>query len=113
MRGDTIELHPAYEECVTRVEMFGDTVDRITIVDPVTGETLSSPSEVVVFPATHYVAGEERMRAAIERIEAELAERLALFNANGKLLEAQRLGMRTRYDIEMIQEMGYCNGIEN
>ncbi|MFM8016347.1 MAG: DEAD/DEAH box helicase family protein, partial [Actinomycetota bacterium] len=113
VRGDTIELHPAYEECVTRVEMFGDTVDRITVVDPVTGETLSSPTEIVVFPATHYVAGEDRMRVAIERIEAELADRLAVFNADGKLLEAQRLGMRTRYDIEMIQEMGYCNGIEN
>ena len=113
VRGDTIELQPAYESTITRIEMFGDTIDRISVVDPVTGETLGSPTEILVFPATHYVAGEERMRAAILRIETELAARLEWFNANGKLLEAQRLGMRTRYDLEMIQEMGYCNGIEN
>ena len=113
VRGDTIELQPAYESTITRIEMFGDTIDRISVVDPVTGETLGSPTEILVFPATHYVAGEERMRAAMLRIEAELAARLEWFNANGKLLEAQRLGMRTRYDLEMIQEMGYCNGIEN
>ncbi len=113
VRGDTIELQPAYESSVTRIEMFGDTIERISIVDAVTGETLSTPSEILIFPATHYVASEESMRSAIARIEAELAERLTWFNANGKLLEAQRLGMRTRYDLEMIQEMGYCNGIEN
>ena len=113
VRGDTIELQPAYESTITRIEMFGDTIDRISVVDPVTGETLGTPTEILVFPATHYVAGEERMRAAMVRIEAELAARLEWFNANGKLLEAQRLGMRTRYDLEMIQEMGYCNGIEN
>jgi excinuclease ABC subunit B len=113
VRGDTIELQPAYESTITRIEMFGDTIDRISVVDPVTGETLGTPTEILVFPATHYVAGEERMRAAMVRIEAELATRLEWFNANGKLLEAQRLGMRTRYDLEMIQEMGYCNGIEN
>ena len=113
VRGDTIELQPAYESNITRVEMFGDTIDRISVVDPVTGETLGNPTEILIFPATHYVAGEERMRAAVIRIEAELAARLEWFNANGKLLEAQRLGMRTRYDLEMIQEMGYCNGIEN
>jgi excinuclease ABC subunit B len=113
VRGDTIELQPAYESTITRIEMFGDSIDRISVVDPVTGETLGSPTEILVFPATHYVAGEERMRAAMVRIEAELAARLEWFNANGKLLEAQRLGMRTRYDLEMIQEMGYCNGIEN
>ena len=113
VRGDTIELQPAYESTITRIEMFGDTIDRISVVDPVTGETLGSPTEILVFPATHYVAGEERMRAAMLRIETELAARLEWFNANGKLLEAQRLGMRTRYDLEMIQEMGYCNGIEN
>ncbi len=113
VRGDTVEVHPAYEESVVRIEMFGDTVDRITIVDPLTGEQLDSLSEVVVFPATHYVAGEERMRRAIVGIEAELQQRLAQFEAEGKLLEAQRLRMRTQYDLEMIQEMGYCNGIEN
>ncbi len=111
VRGDTIELHPAYEESVTRIEMFGDTVERISVVDPVTGETLGNPTEILVFPATHYVAGDDRMRGAIVKIEQELAERLAWFNEQGKLLEAQRLGMRTRFDIEMMQEMGYCNGI--
>jgi len=113
VRGDTIEVHPAYEESVLRIEMFGDTVDRLTVIDPVTGEQLRELSEVIVFPATHYVAGEERMRRAVQGIEAELQERLAHFEANGKLLEAQRLRMRTQYDLEMIQEVGYCNGIEN
>jgi len=113
VRGDTIEVHPAYDESVLRIEMFGDTVDRITMVDPLTGETLSDMQQVMVFPATHYVAGEERMRKAVIGIEAELQERLAWFEANGKLLEAQRLRMRTQYDLEMIQEVGYCNGIEN
>ena len=113
VRGDTIEVHPAYDETVLRIEMFGDTVDRITMVDPLTGETLHDMQQVMVFPATHYVAGEERMRTAVIGIEAELQERLAWFEANGKLLEAQRLRMRTQYDLEMIQEVGYCNGIEN
>jgi excinuclease ABC subunit B len=113
VRGDTIEIHAAYDENVLRVEMFGDTVDRITTIDPVTGENLSELTEVVVFPATHYVAGDERMRRAVIGIEKELQERLAIFESQGKLLEAQRLRMRTQYDLEMIQEMGYCNGIEN
>ena len=113
VRGDTIEIHPAYEENVLRVEMFGDTVDRLTMIDPVTGETLREANEVVVFPATHYVAGDERMRKAVLGIEAELQERLAVFEKEGKLLEAQRLRMRTQHDLEMIQEVGYCNGIEN
>jgi len=113
VRGDTIEVHPSYEESVLRIEMFGDTVDRITTVDPLTGETLHEHNEILVFPATHYVAGDERMRRAVLGIEAELQERLAWFEANGKLLEAQRLRMRTQYDLEMIQEVGYCNGIEN
>jgi excinuclease ABC subunit B len=113
VRGDTIEVHPSYEESVVRIEMFGDTVDRITTVDPLTGETLTDHSEVLIFPATHYVAGDERMRRAVVGIEAELQERLAWFEANGKLLEAQRLRMRTQYDLEMMQEVGYCNGIEN
>ena len=113
VRGDTIEVHPSYEETVLRIEMFGDTVDRITTVDPLTGETLAEMSEVMVFPATHYVAGDERMRRAVLGIEAELQERLQYFESNGKLLEAQRLRMRTQYDLEMIQEVGYCNGIEN
>lgn len=113
VRGDTIEIHAAYDENILRVEMFGDTVDRITTIDPVTGESLSELTEVVVFPATHYVAGDERMRRAIIGIEKELQERLAVFESQGKLLEAQRLRMRTQYDLEMMQEMGYCNGIEN
>ena len=113
VRGDTIEVHPSYEESVVRIEMFGDTVDRITVVDPLTGEMLSEHSEILIFPATHYVAGDERMRKAVLGIEAELQQRLAHFESNGKLLEAQRLRMRTQYDLEMIQEVGYCNGIEN
>ncbi len=113
VRGDTIEIQPAYDETVTRVEMFGDTVDRITVVDPLTGETISEHSEIMIFPATHYVAGDERMRTAVQGIEAELQVRLKTFETEGKLLEAQRLRMRTQYDLEMIAEMGYCNGIEN
>ena len=113
VRGDTIEIQPAYDETVTRVEMFGDTVDRITVVDPLTGETISEHSEIMIFPATHYVAGDERMLTAVQGIEAELQVRLKTFETEGKLLEAQRLRMRTQYDLEMIAEMGYCNGIEN
>ena len=113
VRGDTIEVHPSYESTVIRIEMFGDTVDRLTVIDPLTGEQLHELTRTQVFPATHYVAGDERMRAAVIGIEAELQERLAWFEANGKLLEAQRLRMRTQYDLEMIQEVGYCNGIEN
>ncbi|MBM3798958.1 MAG: excinuclease ABC subunit UvrB [Actinobacteria bacterium] len=113
VRGDTIEIHPAYEESVLRVEMFGDTVDRLSMIDPLTGENLRDLNEVIVFPATHYVAGDERMRRAVLGIEAELQERLATFEKDGKLLEAQRLRMRTQHDLEMIQEVGYCNGIEN
>jgi excinuclease ABC subunit B len=113
VRGDTIEVHPAYEEHVLRVELFGDEVERITRVDPVTGEILGEVADVVVFPATHYVAGTERMQKAIVGIEAELAERLAFFEREGKLLEAQRLRMRTSYDLEMLAEVGSCSGIEN
>ena len=113
VRGDTIEVHPAYEESVTRFEMFGDTVERISVIDPVTGETLRDLTEVVVFPATHYVAGEERMRVAMEKIEVELTSRLKIFEAENKLLEAQRIRMRTMFDLEMMKEVGYCNGIEN
>ncbi|MFM8836545.1 MAG: excinuclease ABC subunit UvrB, partial [Actinomycetota bacterium] len=113
VRGDTIEVHPAYEESITRLEMFGDTVERISVVDPVTGETLRDLTEIVIFPATHYVAGEERMRKAIENIESELAVQLKSFETQNKLLEAQRIRQRTMFDIEMMKEVGYCNGIEN
>jgi excinuclease ABC subunit B len=113
VRGDTIEVHPAYEESVLRIEMFGDTVDRLTTIDPLTGETLQVLDRTMVFPATHYVAGDERMRRAMGQIETELQIRLAEFEQQGKLLEAQRLRMRTQYDLEMMAEVGYCNGIEN
>ncbi len=113
VRGDTVEIHPAYDEHAIRIELFGDEVEAITQVDPLTGQLVATLDELVVFPATHYVAGEERMRAAITRIEAELQERLAWFESEGKLLEAQRLRMRTQYDLEMMQELGFCNGIEN
>ena len=113
VRGDTIEIHPAYDETAVRVELFGDEVEQITVVDPLTGERLKSLEELVVFPATHYATSQATMLAAMERIEVELRERLALFEKEGKLLEAQRLRMRTEYDLEMMQELGYCNGIEN
>ena len=113
VRGDTIEIHPAYDETAVRVELFGDEVERITVVDPLTGERLETLEELVVFPATHYATSTERMQVAVGRIEKELAERLAYFEAEGKLLEAQRLQMRTSYDLEMMAELGYCNGIEN
>ncbi|MDQ3306532.1 MAG: excinuclease ABC subunit UvrB, partial [Actinomycetota bacterium] len=113
VRGDTIELHPAYEETGVRIELFGDEIERITRVDLLTGERLEDLEELVVFPATHYVAGDERLKTAMVRIETELAERLAWFEAHDKLLEAQRLRMRTNYDLEMLAEVGVCNGIEN
>jgi len=113
VRGDTIELHPAYDETAVRIELFGDEIERITVVDPLTGEQISTLDDLAVYPATHYVAGAERMQKAIVRIEGELAERLAWFEKHGKLLEAQRLRMRTQYDLEMMQEVGFCNGIEN
>ena len=113
VRGDTIEIHRAYDETAVRIELFDDEVDRMTVVDPLTGERLEDLDDLVVFPATHYATSAERMEKAIARIEVELAERLAFFEAEGKLLEAQRLQMRTSYDLEMMTELGYCNGIEN
>jgi excinuclease ABC subunit B len=113
VRGDTLEIHPAYDETIVRVELFGDEIEQISVVDTVTGERLEVLDEMVLFPATHYVASDERMANAIGRIEAELQERLAWFEERGMLLEAQRLRMRTQYDLEMMQEVGFCNGIEN
>jgi excinuclease ABC subunit B len=113
VRGDTIEVHPAYDETALRIELFGDDVEQITRVDTVTGERIETLEQVVVYPATHYVASEERLQKAIGRIESELQEQLARFEKEGKLLEAQRLRMRTQYDLEMMAEVGYCNGIEN
>ena len=113
VRGDTLEIHPAYEEFVVRIELFGDDVERIAKVDPVTGERLAELEEVTVFPASHYVTDGTTIHRAINDIEAELQQRLASFESENKLLEAQRLRMRTEYDLEMLQEVGYCNGIEN
>ncbi len=113
VRGDTIEVFPAYDEMGVRIELFGDEVERISRVDPLTGELIADLKEVEIFPATHYVAGEERMKRAIGQIEEELQHRLKWFENEGKLLEAQRLRMRTQYDLEMMQEVGFCNGIEN
>jgi excinuclease ABC subunit B len=113
VRGDVLEVHPAYDERVVRVSFFGDEIEEILMIDPVTGERFASLDELVVFPATHYVAGAERMKVAMARIERELQEQLQHFEANGKLLEAQRLRMRTQYDLEMMAEVGFCNGIEN
>jgi excinuclease ABC subunit B len=113
VRGDIIEVHPAYEEASVRIELFGDEVERLTRIDPVTGEILAVLDDLAVWPATHYVTGNERLREAIVRIEDELQQRLAWFEKEGKLLEAQRLRMRAQYDLEMMAEVGYCNGIEN
>ncbi|OFW53145.1 MAG: excinuclease ABC subunit B, partial [Actinobacteria bacterium RBG_16_70_17] len=113
LRGDTLEVFPSYEETIARVEYFGDEVERITRMNPVTGEVLEELSELFVYPATHYVTTQDRMVEAMAAIEAELAERLADLEARGKLLEAQRLRMRTVYDLEMMREVGYCSGIEN
>ncbi|MEA2705109.1 MAG: excinuclease subunit, partial [Actinomycetota bacterium] len=113
VRGDTIEVFPAYEEMGIRIELFGDEVERVSRVDPLTGEHLGDLKELEIFPATHYVAGEERMKRAMVQIEEELGDRLAWFEKEGKLLEAQRLRMRTQYDLEMMREVGFCNGIEN
>ncbi|CAB4751978.1 unannotated protein [freshwater metagenome] len=113
VRGDTVEVYPVYEEHPVRIEMFGDEVERLMSLHPVTGEILTEDQEIYIFPATHYVAGPERMDRAIAGIEAELEQRLAEFEGQGKLLEAQRLRMRTTYDIEMMRQVGSCSGIEN
>src|ERR1700743_1588127 len=112
-RGDTIEIFPAYEELAIRAEMFGDEIERLYYLHPLTGEVVREVDEVFVFPATHYAAGPERMERAIRGIEAELAARLEEFEGQHKLLEAQRLRMRTSYDIEMMRQVGFCSGIEN
>ena len=113
VKGDTLDIFPTYQETVMRVEYFGDEVDRIVSLNPVTGEKLEELTELYVFPATHYVTPEERMNQAIVEIGQELVERLAVLEKEGKLLEAQRLRMRTNYDLEMMREIGYCSGIEN
>ena len=112
-RGDVIEIYPVDEDLITRVEMFGDEIEQIALVDIVTGEIREHKTSTMIFPATHFVASQERIDRAIETILAELDERLEVLNREGRLLEAQRLEQRTRYDIEMIREVGYCQGIEN
>ncbi|WP_432497853.1 excinuclease ABC subunit UvrB [Kineococcus gypseus] len=112
-RGDTVEIIPQYEEHAIRVEFFGDEIDKLYTLNPLTGEVLREEEMVHIFPASHYVAGPERLERAISSIEAELAERLAELEQQGKLLEAQRLRMRTTYDVEMLREVGTCSGVEN
>jgi excinuclease ABC subunit B len=113
VQGDTLEVFPAYEETAVRVEFWGDDVERITRFDPLTGEVLAELSEVWIYPATHYVASDQRMQRAIAGIEEELKERLGQLESQGKLLEAERLRMRSNYDLEMLREVGFCSGIEN
>ncbi len=113
VRGDTVEIFPVYEEHAVRIEMFGDEIEKLTTLHPLTGEVIAEHAELFVFPATHYVAGPERMERAISGIELELADRLAEMEKQSKLLEAQRLRMRTTYDIEMMRQVGFCSGIEN
>ncbi len=113
VRGDVVELHPSYESFAIRIEFFGDTVEQISYINPVSAETLAIESQVFIYPARHYVMPSERIVPAVEGIRAELEWRLQQFRSEGKLLEAQRLQARTMYDIEMIQEVGYCSGIEN
>ncbi len=113
VRGDTIEVFPVYEELAVRIEMFGDEVERLYYLHPLTGEVVREVEELFVFPASHYVAGPDRMERAIRSIEAELETRLAELDRQGKLLESQRLRMRTTYDIEMMRQVGFCSGIEN
>ena len=113
VRGDVLELQPADEEVVVRVEFFGDEVEKITVVDPLTGEVQSTKDEITVFPASHFVSSPERQEKAVIGIEEEMHQRVALFQQQGKLLEAQRIEQRTRFDLEMIREVGFCSGIEN
>ncbi|MBS1707364.1 MAG: excinuclease ABC subunit UvrB [Armatimonadetes bacterium] len=113
IKGDLLEIQPKDEEIVTRVEFFGDVVERIRLIDPLTQEVIDQPSKCSVFPATHYVTPLEKIDTALEMIEEELKQQIALFESQNKLLEAQRLKQRTEFDLEMIREVGYCNGIEN
>ena len=113
VKGDTLEVFPSYEEFIYRIEYFGDEVERILKMNPVTGEVLDEIRELFVYPATHYVTDQDRMLTALSGIEVELAERLGELDKQGKMLEAQRLRMRTAYDMEMMREVGFCNGIEN
>jgi excinuclease ABC subunit B len=113
VRGDTIEVFPAYDETAVRIELWGETVERIMRVDTVTGEVIAEVPELIIYPATHYVTPEDELRRAVETIDIELRDRLAELESQNKLLEAQRLRMRTNYDLEMLREVGFCSGIEN
>ncbi|MHC4737472.1 MAG: excinuclease ABC subunit UvrB [Planctomycetota bacterium] len=113
VRGDIVELYPSYESFAIRFDFFGDTIEAITYINPVSGQTLAEESQVFIYPAQHYIMPDHRIMPAVESIKAELAARLQEFRQDGKLLEAQRLQARTMYDIEMMQEVGYCSGIEN
>ena len=112
-RGDTVEIIPAYEERVVRLEFFGDEIERIALLDPVTGHAIEDVAAITIFPASHFITPDEQMQRATSTVEEELEERLAVLRNENRLLEAQRLEQRTRYDLEMMQQMGYCNGIEN
>ena len=113
VRGDTIEIIPMYEELAIRIEMFGDEIENLATLHPITGNVINQTNNVYIFPASHSVAGEQRMKQAIQGIETELTQRLKELQKQNKLLEAQRLKMRTTYDLEMLQQVGICSGIEN
>ncbi len=113
VRGDCVDIYPSYEEFAVRVEFWGDEIDKISVINPLTGETVQRCEEFFVYPAKHFVLPPERIQAAVERIMTELQERIKFFKDQGKLLEAQRISARTRYDLELIQEIGFCPGIEN
>jgi len=113
VRGGSLEIHPAYEENIYRIDFFGDEIEKITSIDPITGEVIKDFPEIVIFPATHYAASDERLRRAMEGIQKEMQVQLKDFETNNKLLEAQRLRMRTEHDLEMMEEVGFCTGIEN
>ena len=113
VRGDVVEILPAYEQTAYRVELFGDEVENIVEIDPLTGELLDDFDRITIYPAKHFVISEDKIQGAVTGIRAELEERLSQLESNGKLLEAQRLGSRTRYDCELLMEIGYCPGIEN
>jgi excinuclease ABC subunit B len=113
VRGDVLEIYPRDSDTITRIDTFGDDIESIQIIHPVTGEILEEPETTTIFPATHFIASEDRMGSALVQIERDMEEQVAYFERNGKLIEAQRIKQRVRYDMEMMREVGYCNGIEN
>ncbi len=113
VRGDTMELWPSYEEFAYRIEFWGDEVEQISVINPTSGEVISRQSEVYIYPAKHFVTSEDRIQSAIKVLRTELDQQLAKFQGEGKILEAQRLNARTRFDIEMLGAVGHCPGIEN